>query len=142
MQSIKAFLQNPGRKLCTIRSDQRVWDALELMAEHNIGAVPVVDAGSLVGIFSERDYARRVELKGRPTETTLISEVMTHDSITIGPEQAMDQCMQIMSEKRIRHLPVMEGGQVIGLVSIGDVVFAMMAEQKQLIDQLQHYITS
>jgi CBS domain-containing protein len=142
MQSIKAFLDNPARKLCTIRSDQRVWEALELMAEHNIGAVPVVDGGKLVGIFSERDYARRVELKGLQTKTTLISEVMTHGSITIGLRQAMDECMQIMTEKRIRHLPVIEAGQLIGLVSIGDVVFAMMAEQKQQIDQLQHYITS
>lgn len=142
MQSIKAFLDNPARVLRTIRSDQSVWEALELMAEHNIGAVPVVDGGQLVGIFSERDYARRVELKGRQTKTTPIAEVMTHGSITIGPEQTMEQCMQIMTDKRIRHLPVLDGGQLIGLVSIGDVVFAMMAEQKQLIEQLQHYISS
>ncbi len=142
MQSIKAFLDNPARKLCTIGSDKTVWDALALMATHNIGAMPVVDQGKLVGIFSERDYARRVELKGLQTRTTLIASVMTQGSITIGPEQTMEQCMAIMTEKRIRHLPVVAADQLIGMVSIGDVVFAMMAEQKQLIEQLQHYITS
>lgn len=142
MQSIKAFLDNPVRKLCTIRSDQKVWEALERLAEHNIGAVPVVDDGNLVGIFSERDYARRVELKGLQTKTTLISTVMTHGSITIRPDQTMEECMQIMTENRIRHLPVVEAGRLIGLISIGDVVSAMIEEQKQLIEQLQHYITS
>lgn len=142
MQSIKAFLANPARQLRTVRSSQTVWEALELMAQHNIGAVPVVDDHQLVGIFSERDYARRVELKGLQTKTTPIAEVMTHGSITIEPQQTMEQCMQIMTEKRIRHLPVMENGQLIGMVSIGDVLFAMMAEQKQLIEQLQHYISS
>jgi CBS domain-containing protein len=142
MQSIKAFLDNPARKLCTIGADKTVWDALALMATHNIGAMPVVDQGKLVGIFSERDYARRVELKGLQTRTTLIASVMTQGSITIGPEQTMEQCMAIMTEKRIRHLPVVAADQLIGMVSIGDVVFAMMAEQKQLIEQLQHYITS
>ncbi len=142
MQSIKAFLDNPARKLCTIGPDQTVWDALELMATHNIGAMPVVDKGKLVGIFSERDYARRVELKGLQTKTTRVAAVMTEGSITIGPEQNMEQCMAIMTEKRIRHLPVVAADQVIGMVSIGDVVFAMMAEQKQLIEQLQHYISS
>jgi CBS domain-containing protein len=140
MQTIKTFLDNPARKLCTIASDKTVWDALELMAEHNIGAVPVVDDGKLVGIFSERDYARRVELQGLSTKLTPISSIMTQGSITVGLDQSMEQCMQIMTEKRVRHLPVVEASQLIGLVSIGDVLFAMMAEQKQLIEQLQHYI--
>jgi len=141
MQTVKAFLDNPARKLCTIASDQTVWEALELMAAHNIGAVPVVDDGQLVGIFSERDYARRVELKGLSTKSTRIAAIMTHGSITVGLEQTMEQCMQIMTEKRVRHLPVLEASKLIGLVSIGDVLFAMMAEQKQLIEQLQNYIS-
>ena len=141
MQTVKAFLDNPARKLCTIASDQTVWDALELMAEHNIGAVPVLEGGNLVGIFSERDYARKVELQGLPTKSTPISAIMTHGSITVSTAHTMEQCMQIMTEKRVRHLPVVEASKLIGLVSIGDVLFAMMGEQKQLIDQLQQYIS-
>jgi len=95
----------------------------------------------MVGIFSERDYARRVELKGRLSRETLVRDVMTSEFITISPEQRMDECMQIMTDKRIRHLPVMKDGQLIGMVSIGDVLLVMIAEQKRLIDQLQSYIS-
>ncbi len=141
MQTVKAFLDNPARKLCTIASDQTIWNALELMAEHNIGAVPVLDDGKLVGIFSERDYARKVELEGLSTKSTPISAIMTQGSITVSPDHTMEQCMQIMTERRVRHLPVVDDSNLVGLVSIGDVLFAMMGAQKQLIDQLQRYIS-
>jgi CBS domain-containing protein len=95
----------------------------------------------MVGIFSERDYARRVELKGKQTRETLIQDVMTAEFITVSPEQKMDECMQIMTDMRIRHLPVMNDNKIIGMVSIGDVLFVMIAEQKHLIEQLHSYIS-
>ena len=95
----------------------------------------------MVGIFSERDYARRVELKGLLTQETRVGDVMTAEFITISPDQKMDECMQIMTNKRIRHLPVMKDSQLLGMVSIGDVLLVMISEQKQLIEQLQSYIS-
>ena len=140
MQTIKAFLERTPRPLYAVRQDQTVWEALETLAKNNIGALPVLEGDQMVGIFSERDYARRVELQGRQTRETLIRDVMTAQFITVSPEQQMDECMQIMTDKRVRHLPVMKDGQLVGLVSIGDVLFVMIAEQKQLIEQLQSYI--
>lgn len=141
MQTIKAFLEKTPRALRSVRSDQTVWDALNILAEHNIGAVLVIDGEQLVGIFSERDYARRVELQGRQTRETLVRDVMTGEFITVSPEQKMDECMQIMTNKRVRHLPVLKDGHLIGLVSIGDVLLVMISEQEQLIVQLQSYIS-
>lgn len=141
MQTIKAFLEKTPRPLFSVRQDQTVWDALNILAANNIGALPVMEGEQMVGIFSERDYARRVELKNRKTRDTLLRDVMTAQFITVSPEQKMDECMQIMTDKRVRHLPVMKDGQLIGLVSIGDVLFVMIAEQKQLIEQLQSYIS-
>lgn len=141
MQTIKAFLEKTPRPLFSVRQDQTVWDALNILAVNNIGALPVMEGEQMVGIFSERDYARRVELKDRKTRDTLLRDVMTAQFITVSPEQKMDECMQIMTDKRVRHLPVMKHGQLIGLVSIGDVLFVMISEQKQLIEQLQSYIS-
>lgn len=112
-----------------------------MMAQHNIGAVLVVNNDKMVGIFSERDYARRVELKGLLTKETLVGQIMTSKFITILPSRKMDECMQIMTENRVRHLPVMDQQEnILGLVSIGDVVSEMIHEQRLLIDQLRHYI--
>ena len=141
MQTIKAFLERAPREVCSVSPEQTVWEALQVLADNNIGALLVMQGTQMVGIFSERDYARRVELKGRLSRETLVSEVMTSEFITISPEQQMDECMQIMTDKRIRHLPVMKDGQVLGMVSIGDVLLVMIAEQKHLIDQLQSYIS-
>jgi CBS domain-containing protein len=141
MQTIKAFLEKTPRPLFSVRQDQTVWDALNILAANNIGALPVMEGGQMVGIFSERDYARRVELKDRKTRDTQLRDVMTAQFITVSPEQKMDECMQIMTDKRVRHLPVMQNGQLVGLVSIGDVLFVMISEQKQLIEQLQSYIS-
>ncbi len=141
MQTIKTFLERSPRSLHTVQKNKTVWEALDIMTTNNIGALPVLSGENMVGIFSERDYARRVELKGRQTRDTLIQDVMTSEFITVSPEQKMDECMQIMTDMRIRHLPVMNDKKLIGMVSIGDVLFVMIAEQKYLIEQLHTYIS-
>lgn len=141
MQTIKAFLHSSPRAICSVQPEQTVWEALQVLAENNIGALLVMEGTQMVGIFSERDYARRVELKDRLTRETRVSDVMTSEFITISPDQKMHECMQIMTDNRIRHLPVMKDGQLIGMVSIGDVLLVMISEQKQLIEQLQSYIS-
>ncbi|WP_020606131.1 CBS domain-containing protein [Spirosoma spitsbergense] len=127
--------------LFSVSSDKTVLDALRLMAEKNIGAVLVIDEGVLTGIFSERDYARKVILKDRHSDGTLIADVMTANVITIGPDQSIEECMQIMSDKHIRHLPVMDQGELIGIISINDVVSAIIVDQKTRIDSLESYIS-
>ena len=119
-----------------------VFDALRLMADKNIGAVLVRSNEKLEGIFSERDYARRVVLLGKMSRETLVSEIMTTRVISVEPNWTADQCMALMTEKRIRHLPVMEQGRLVGVISIGDVVRAVVDEQQFTIDALQRYITS
>jgi CBS domain-containing protein len=141
MQTIKAFLHSSPRAICSVQPNQTVWEALQVLAENNIGALLVMEGTQMVGIFSERDYARRVELKDRLTRETRVSDVMTSEFITISPDQKMHECMQIMTDNRIRHLPVMKDGQLLGMVSIGDVLLVMISEQKQLIEQLQSYIS-
>ncbi len=127
--------------LFSVGSGETVLDALKLMADKNIGAVLVVDNGELTGIFSERDYARKIVLKGRHSDDTLVRDVMTPNVITIEPEQRLEDCMQIMSDKHIRHLPVMEAGKLIGIISINDVVTAIIRDQKTRIDSLESYIS-
>lgn len=127
--------------LYMVTSDQTVLDALKVMADKNIGALLVVDKGELTGIFSERDYARKVILKGRHSDDTTIAEVMTANVITIEPEQSLEECMVIMSDRHIRHLPVMEKNQLIGIISINDVVTAIIRDQKTHIDSLESYIS-
>lgn len=127
--------------LFSVSSDHTVLDALRLMADKNIGAVLVIDKGVLTGIFSERDYARKVILKDRHSDDTLIADVMTPNVITIEPDQRIEECMQIMSDKHIRHLPVMDQGELIGIISINDVVSAIIVDQKTRIDSLESYIS-
>ncbi|MCL4845471.1 MAG: CBS domain-containing protein [Acidobacteria bacterium] len=119
-----------------------VFDALRVMATHNIGAVLVSEGSRLVGIFSERDYARKVALLGKASRDLAVSEVMTSDVVTVAPWWTADQCMALMTERRVRHLPVFDGDRLVGLVSIGDVVRAVLAEQQRTIEELEHYITS
>ncbi|MEY3241835.1 MAG: hypothetical protein RIR11_3274 [Bacteroidota bacterium] len=121
--------------------DQTVIEALELMAEKNIGAIMVMDDHDLVGIFSERDYARRGILQGRKAKTTPLSEVMTAGVFTIKSIQNIQDCMEIMSSKRIRHLPVSQDGEIVGILSISDIVTAMLKEQEGRIQSLEQYIT-
>lgn len=127
--------------LYTVTSGQTVLDALKLMAEKNIGAVLVVDNDQLTGIFSERDYARKVILKDRSSGDTRIAEVMTSQVITIEPDQRIEECMIIMSDKHIRHLPVVRNGELLGIISINDVVTAIIRDQKIRIDSLESYIS-
>lgn len=139
---IRQILQGKAiNALYSVSSDQTVLEALKLMAEKNIGAVLVVDNGRMTGIFSERDYARKVILKDRHSDDTRIAEVMTENVITIEPEQSLDECMVIMSDRHIRHLPVVQAGELIGIISINDVVTAIIRDQKTRIDSLESYIS-
>ncbi len=140
----------PVKKLLEWKTDRHIWsvppdcmviDALRLMAEKNIGAVLVMDGERLVGIFSERDYARKGILQGRKAKSTPVTEVMTAHVFTVTPEMSIEECMQLFSNKRIRHLPVMEDGKVIGLLSIGDIVYAIIREQSVHIQFLEQYIS-
>lgn len=138
--TVGQLLRSKGSNVWSVRSDDTVYDALSTLASRDVGALPVVDDGELVGILSERDYARKIILKGRASRDTRVSEVMTSNVVTVSPDQSMQDCMEVMSAKRIRHLPVMRDGALIGIISVGDVVKATMAEQAFLIEQLQSYI--
>lgn len=134
------LLRTKGGDIWSVSKDASVYDALALMAQHDVGALPVLEDGDLVGIVSERDYARKVILKGRASRETRVDEVMSRDVVTVAPDRTMQECMERMTERRIRHLPVVRDGELIGIVSIGDVVKATIAEQAFLIDQLRSYI--
>ena len=144
MTRIEDFLKlNKNRQIWTISKDQSVRQALILMSEKNIGAIIIVDNNDFpIGIFSERDYARKIILKGKSSKDTLLDEVMTKELITVTRDYKIDQCMEIMNEKRIRHLPVLENKKIVGIISIGDVLKIMIKEQKELINHLQKFITS
>ena len=144
MTRVEDFLKlNKNRQIWTISKDQSVRQALVLMSEKNIGAIIIVDNNDFpVGIFSERDYARKVILKGKSSKDTLLDEVMTKELITVNRDYKIDQCMEIMTEKRIRHLPVLENKKIVEIISIGDVLKIMIKEQKELIDHLKKFITS
>jgi len=141
---LEDFLKlNKNRQIWTISKGQSVMQALILMSEKNIGAIIIVDNNDFpIGIFSERDYARKVILKGKSSKETLLDEVMTKELITVTRDYKIDQCMEIMIEKRIRHLPVLENKKIVGIISIGDVLKIMIKEQKELINHLQKFITS
>jgi len=140
MIRIGALIKTSGRGIFYVSPDDTVFDALKYMAEKNIGAVLVIDDDALVGIFSERDYARKVVLVGRSSQSTQVREVMVSNLITVEAAQPLDACMQLMTDHRIRHLPVLDQNTLIGVISIGDVVRQMIVEQKQLIEQLEAYI--
>tara|TARA_B110001452_G_scaffold97579_1_gene80718 strand:- start:116 stop:550 length:435 start_codon:yes stop_codon:yes gene_type:complete len=144
MTRLEEFLnQNKNRQIWTISKDQSVIQALILMSEKNIGAIIIIDNNYFpIGIFSERDYARKVILKGQNSKDTLLDEVMTKELITVTSDFKIDQCMELMIEHRIRHLPILENKKVVGIISIGDVLKIMIKEQKELIDHLQRFITS
>lgn len=143
MKTLQQILINKKHKeVISIAPNRPVFDALVIMAEYRIGALAVIQDGKLVGIFSERDYAREVILQGRSSKTTQIHEVMSSNVITATPADKVDECMNLMSEKRIRHLPVIEGDKVLGMLSIGDLVKEMLTYQQRLIKQLENYILS
>lgn len=142
MKTVRQLLQAKGGAIHSVSPDTRVFEALKLMAEKEIGALVVTDGGALAGIMSERDYARKVILHGKSSHDIPVRDIMTSQVVTVTPSQTVDQCMALMTSKRIRHLPVTEAGKLIGLVSIGDLVKEVIAEQEQTIKQLESYIHS
>ncbi|HVE61078.1 MAG TPA: CBS domain-containing protein [Chitinophagaceae bacterium] len=141
MATVDHILRTKSRTTFSITPDTIVYEALEMMVEKNVSALLVMENEKLAGIFTEKDYARKVILKGKASKETLIGEIMTEDPITVTPETSIDQCMQIMTNKFIRHLPVVKNDQLIGIISIGDVVKYIIEEQKFIIENMEHYIT-
>ncbi len=141
MKTIRQLLEGKGYDIVSAKSDTSVYEALELMAEHNIGALLVLDGDNLVGIFSERDYARKVVLKGKASRGTVLGEIMSRRVSCVRTDQTIEESMALMTDKHIRHLPVLEDEKLVGVISIGDVVKAVISEQEFLIGQLENYIT-
>lgn len=142
MKTVKQLLSTKPVQIFSVTPNSSVLDALKVMMEKNISALLIIDEQQLKGIFTERDYARKIVLRGKSSADTAIEEVMTANPITVLPTDSIDFCMGIMTDKHIRHLPVMEGGQLLGMVSIGDVVKFIIEDQKQTISQLESYISS
>jgi CBS domain-containing protein len=142
MTHVRALLERKNRALFSVGPAAPVLEAIRAMAEHHVGALLVMKGESLAGIVSERDYARKVILMGRSSSDTPVSAIMTSPVLTVTPETTVQECMQLMTDKRVRHLPVMEKNRVVGMISIGDLVKAVMAEQQQQIEQLESYIHS
>jgi len=142
MRTVRQLLEAKAPEVFAIGPGSPVFDAIALMADKRIGALLVMDAGRLVGIVSERDYARKIVLQGRSSKDTPVRDIMTGDVITVGLNDTADRCMQLVTDKRIRHLPVLDGDNVLGVVSIGDLVKAVIEDQQLELDQLQRYIAS
>ena len=141
MTCVDQLLRAKGNDDCSVTPEQTVFAALVLMAEKEVGALLVLDGESLVGIFSERDYARKVILRDKSSRDTAVSEVMSAPVICVQPDQSIEECMSLMTENRARHLPVLENEKLIGLISIGDVVKAVISDREAVIGQLESYIT-
>jgi len=139
---VRQLLRTKGHDIWSIAPDDSVYDALKLMADRDVGALLVLEEGNLVGILSERDYARKVILRGKSSMDTPVEEIMTQKVISVSPEQTIAECMTLMTDKHVRHLPVFEDDRLIGLVSIGDVVKAIISQQEFIIEQLERYITN
>jgi len=137
---VNQLIQSKGGTVYTIAPDATVYAALELMAQKDIGALVVLDGAQVVGIMSERDYARKVALKGKLAETARVRDIMTANVVYISPDETVEECMALMTNKRVRHLPVMANDKLVGLVSIGDVVKSLIANQEFLIGELEKYI--
>jgi CBS domain-containing protein len=142
MRNVNQILQGKPAPVVTVTRDAPVLEVIRLMAEHHIGSVLVVDGGRVIGIATERDYARKVILQGRSSSDTPVAQIMSSPVVTISPRDTIQTCMEIMTDRKIRHLPVLDGDTVVGMVSIGDLVKAVIADQREEIDQLQRYIAS
>ena len=143
MKLVKHLLDAKGRNVISIAPDASVFDAIKVMADESIGSVVVLDEnGKLAGIVTERDYARKVIVMGRSSKDTRVAEIMITDVLTAASDHTVNACMEIMTDRKIRHLPVVEDGRVIAMISIGDLVQAIIADQKEEIEHLEHYISS
>ena len=138
--SIGALLRDKAPAIQSVSTTDTVLEAIALMAERNIGALPVLRGGTLVGMFTERDYTRKVMLMGRTSRDTQVGEIMTHDPITVGRDATVNECMEIMTEERVRHLPVVEDGELVGILSIGDLVKWIISAQTATIEHLTRYV--
>ena len=143
MKTLKQLIENNPRKLASVAPDQTVYQALKMMAEHDVGALLVLEGRYLRGVFSERDYTRKVFLRGKSSEHTKVSEVMSGRVAYVTLDQTVEECLAIMTEKHFRHLPVLsDSHNVVGIISIGDLIKEMISQQQFIIKQLEHYITS
>jgi CBS domain-containing protein len=142
MTTVRQLLDGKGRAIFSIGPEDPVLEAIRLMADRHVGALLVMKGQELVGILSERDYARKVILMGRSSSDTPVWEIMTASVVTVAPDQTLDDCMRLVTAKRIRHLPVVEAGKVVGMISIGDLVKAVIEDQQHTIEQLESYIHS
>lgn len=142
MNTIRNLLKAKGTKVYSIEPDATVYDAIRLMAEKGIGALMVTEGEKLVGVMSERDYARQVILKGRASQSTPVRDIMTSKVFTVNPADRVQACLALMTDKRIRHLPVLEGDKLVGVVSIGDLVRVIIEDQRSTIEQLTAYVSS
>ncbi|MCH7732088.1 MAG: CBS domain-containing protein [Candidatus Marinimicrobia bacterium] len=140
MKTVGQILQGKGHEIWSVTKKMPVFDALKKMAEKNIGALLVLEGDKLVGIMSERDYARKVILKGKSSKDTSVEDIMSNKVFYVRLDQSVEDCMALMTEKRVRHLPVLENDQLVGVISIGDVVKAVISEQEIMIEHLKHYI--
>jgi CBS domain-containing protein len=141
MERVDQLLKRKGRRVWSISPDASVYEAIELMSLKEIGSLMVVEDSALVGVFSERDYARNVILKGRSSRDTRVGEIMMTKIVSARPDQTVEECMEIMTEERVRHLPVLDGDRLLGVVFIGDLVKSVISEQQFMIQQLEHYIS-
>jgi CBS domain-containing protein len=140
-ETVRSIFSVKGNAVWSVAPDATVYEALVLLAEKDIGALPVVSGGKLEGMFSERDYARKLVLHGKSSADTIVSEVMSTPVVTVTPDQTVEECMRIMTRHRVRHLPVLDDGALVGVVSIGDLVNAIISAQAETIQQLSGYIT-
>jgi CBS domain-containing protein len=141
MRNVNQILEGKQARVVSVAQDAPVLEVIRLMAEQHIGSVLVVQDGHLVGIATERDYARKVILQGRSSAETPVAQIMSCPVVSVTPQDTAETCMQVMTDRKIRHLPVLDGGNVVGMISIGDLVKAVIEDQKQEIAQLQHYIS-
>ncbi len=140
MRKVRDILRDKGTRVESIAPDQTVYEALGIMAEKNIGALLVLKDKRIIGLISERDYARKVILKGKRSQDLLVSEIMTTEVITVDPDKNLEECMELLTHKRVRHLPVIENEQVAGIISIGDIVKGIITHKQFVIEQLEDYI--